>query len=118
VADLYRTIVRRTGATVSAGFGSHSFNLSGYLQGNTPDNHRTYNFTQTFTSGGLAHATISNGTYKLNYQDGDDPWELFNIATDPTESTNLNEIPIYAFVQTVLLNEIQKRQPTDADPTW
>ena len=114
VADLYKTIVRRTGASVSTGFGEHSYNLSGYLQGRTPSFQRSYNFTQRFTSSGVAHATISNGTFKLNYRDG--IWELFDIVIDPTESNNVYGDPAYVAEQTELMGEIVKRRKTE-DPT-
>ena len=116
VSDLYRTIVKRTGATVSSGFGKHSHNLNFYLKDIPHPNPREYNFTQKFTNGGAEHATISNGTYKLNYQNG--TWELFDIVTDPTESTNLYGDPAHAAAESELMTEIQKRQKNPTSTTW
>ena len=119
VADLYRTIISRTGASVSPGFGSHSFNLSGYLQGRTPSPYRTYNFTQRFKANGEAHATISNGTFKLNYKSNSTPsWELFDIVTDPDELSDLYDKALLTAEQDELMREIEKRQRTPTDSTW
>ena len=122
MADLYKTIINLTGATVSAGFGTHSYGLKDYLLDTPPLLRRTiprrYNFTQKFTNG-AAHATISNGIYKLNFQsDNPNAWELFNIVTDPTESNNLYGNPAYAGAEAELMNEIEKRQKNPTDTTW
>ncbi len=114
VADLYRTTIRRTGALVSSGFGTHSYNLRGYLKGITPSKQRLYNFTQKYKNNGDAHATISNGTFKLNYQNG--TWELFDIVADPTESNNVYGDPAFTTEQTELMDEIIKRRKT-SDPS-
>ena len=119
VVDLYRTIIRRTGASVSPKFGSHSFNLSGYLQGRTPAITRTYNFTQRFKADGEAHATISDGTHKLNYRSNRTPsWELFNVLKDPGEETDLYGSKKLSVEQDELMREIEKRQKTPTDSAW
>lgn len=42
---------------------------------------RCRRLTQRFTESGSARATISDGTFKLNYLNGD--WELFYVAKRP-----------------------------------
>jgi len=91
IVDLYSTILGIMGTTTVSPYGADSKSMVAYLDGSNPTTpSRTYNFSQMFnTKNGAVeeHATISDGTYKLNYQDG--VWELFKISTDYSESNDL-----------------------------
>lgn len=96
LTDLFATIADIAGVSVSSIHDSRSF--KSLLTQNTNDNSRDYTFIEDGNDDGTVDYTIRNATHKyILYNDGSEA--LFNLASDPLESTNFmnaNKLPLSA----------------------
>ena len=96
LTDLFATIADIAGVSVSSIHDSRSF--KSLLTQNTNDNSRDYTFIEDGNDDGTVDYTIRNATHKyILYNDGSEA--LFNLASDPLESTNFmnaNQLPLSA----------------------
>ncbi|MFP4437569.1 MAG: sulfatase-like hydrolase/transferase [Chloroflexaceae bacterium] len=95
VVDIFQTIINIVGGTAPAGYTTDSISMLPYLRNTDGDarfanwQKRPYNFGQFFAPPEIPgryqrlgeRATISDGTYKLNYQNG--TYEFSELQFDP-----------------------------------
>lgn len=111
IVDIFQTIIDIAGGTASTGYTTDSISMLPYLKNTTADSRftnwqaRAYNFGQFFVPSDSdvpriqniynnlgEQATITDGTYKLNYQQGQYEFSelTFNSATDITDENVTN----------------------------
>ncbi|WP_246175037.1 sulfatase-like hydrolase/transferase [Tenacibaculum aiptasiae] len=108
LTDLFATIADIAGVSVSSIHDSRSF--KSLLTQNTNDNSRDYTFIEDGNDDGTVDYTIRNATHKyILYNDGSEA--LFNLASDPLESTNFmnaNQLPLSA-ANSAIKNELSAK---------
>jgi len=112
-SDLYATILELTGLSVPQVNNSYSFKP--LLADETATNGRTHSFTETSSGTSQRHYAIKDKRFKLLNNLG--KWELYDLAADPQELTNLYGSKPHTAVLASLQAEITKLK-ADARPGY
>jgi arylsulfatase A-like enzyme len=100
--DLYATILSLAGVPVSQVNNSYSFTR--LLADEAASNGRTHSFTETSSGTNQRRYAVKDRRYKLLNELG--RWELYDLAVDPEETTNLISSPTHAAVLATLQEQI------------
>jgi arylsulfatase A len=122
--DLYATCAAITDSTIAANQGVDSYNMLGLIQGKTE--HERNNLVMADYSGKMA---IRKGDWKLILNPNPKQRQLFNLAKDVSETTNLYNNPEFKSVEAELMKEITTlikngrstagpTQTNDGEPIW
>ena len=101
-SDIYATVLELSGVNVSHVNNSYSFKP--LLTDESATNGRTHSFSEISNGTSNRRWAIKDKRYKLVYNVG--KRELFDLALDPSETTNLYADPAYAAVLSTLEAEI------------
>jgi len=101
-SDIYATVLELSGVNVSHVNNSYSFKP--LLTDESATNGRTHSFSEISNGTSNRRWAIKDKRYKLVYNVG--TRELFDLALDPSETTNLYADPAYAAVLSTLEAEI------------
>ncbi len=101
-ADLFATIQELSG--ISLPHVNDSYSFKPLLTDETATSGRTHSFSETSTGTSNRRYAIKDTRFKLLNNLG--TYELYDLVTDPKETTNLYGNPAYAAVQANLLAEI------------
>jgi len=117
VADLYATVAElANGAPLPVNPINNSFSLRPLFGSAQADSGRSYSFTELCNNNGTGtkRFAIRDQRYKLLYNGTG--WEMFDLETDPRETTNLYANASYAVVRGALLTQLSalKAQATTA----
>ena len=89
--DLYPTILAKAGIAAPAGHEINGQDLSPLLEGQPFERAEpiVFHYPHWSPQGGSPYSAIRQGDWKLIYNYASSSWELYNLATDIGESTNL-----------------------------
>src|SRR6478609_4855182 len=111
--DLFATILSLTGIDVS--HVNNSYSIKPLLSDETASSGREYSFSETSSGTSNRRYGLKDKRYKLVSNLG--KRELYDLATDPQETTDLYAKPAYAAVRATLEAEIDKLN-ADAKPGY
>jgi arylsulfatase B len=103
-SDLYATILNLTGIQVSQV--NNSYSLKPLLSDEAASSGRTHSFSETSSGTTNRHYAIKDRRFKLVYELGSR--ELYDLASDPKETSNLYKSAPHAAVRASLEAEIAK----------
>ncbi|HVR19231.1 MAG TPA: sulfatase/phosphatase domain-containing protein, partial [Polyangiaceae bacterium] len=112
--DLYATILDIAGVP-NVSHVNNSYSLKPLLADEAATNGRTHSFTEVSNGTSQRRYALKDNRYKLINNLGQ--WELYDLVTDPKESTNLYASPSYAAVRASLHAELAALK-ADARPGY
>ena len=105
-ADIYATIAQLAGVSLTNNSINNSYSVVPLLSSNQATTGRKYSFTELCanTGAGTKQFAIRDQRYKLLYNGR--AWEMFDLESDPWETTNLYENAEHARTRAMLLGEL------------
>jgi arylsulfatase A-like enzyme len=112
-SDLYATILSLTGVDVNQV--NNSYNFKPLLANEAAKSGRNYSFSEYSNGTTNRRWALKDSRFKLIYNVG--VWELYNLASDPLETTNLYNNVAYSAVRATLESEVALLK-ADAKPGY
>jgi arylsulfatase A-like enzyme len=105
--DIFATIAHLAGVPLTNNSINNSHSIVPLLRSSQATTGRKYSFTELCanTGAGMKQFAIRDQRYKLLYTEN--IWQMFDLANDPWETTNLYENPGHARARSTLLGELR-----------